>query len=54
MRLVEVRNVYNIFAGKTEWKRLFGIPKCGWRIILKWILLKLGFGVWNGLIWFRI
>jgi hypothetical protein len=37
---MEMRNVYNILAGKPEGYRPSRIPRRRWRIILKWILRK--------------
>jgi hypothetical protein len=37
--------MYQILAGKPEWKRV-GRPRRRWWIILKWILRKLSRSVW--------
>jgi hypothetical protein len=37
-RMGEKRNMYRIFVGKPEGKRLLGRPRRMWRIILGWIL----------------
>jgi hypothetical protein len=33
----EMKSTYKIFVGKSEWKKLFGICRYRWRIILKWV-----------------
>jgi len=45
-----MRNVYKILDGRDHSEDV-GVA---WRIILEWILKKLGGKVWTGLIWLRI
>jgi hypothetical protein len=42
------------FGGKPEGKGPLGIPRCRWRIILRWILRKWYVGVWTGSSWLKI
>jgi hypothetical protein len=44
-----MRNSYRILVRKLEGKR----PRCE-RIVLKWMLGKLGRKLWTGFIWLRI
>jgi hypothetical protein len=53
-RIGEMRNVCEILVGKPEGKRPLGRPGMGGRIILKWVLGKLGLVVWIGFIQLRI
>jgi hypothetical protein len=53
-RMGEMRKAYKILIGKSEGKRPSRRPRCRQGDILKWILGKLGFGVWIGFIWLRI
>jgi hypothetical protein len=41
-------------VGKPEGKRPLRRHKYMWEIILKWIIRKLGLGIWIGFIWPRI
>jgi hypothetical protein len=50
----EIRNAYKILVGKSEGKRQLGRRRRNERIILKWMLGKLGRTVWTGFIWRRI
>jgi hypothetical protein len=53
-RMGEMRNAYEIFIDTPEGKRPLGMPRCRWRIILKWFLGKCGWRVWIRFIWLRI
>jgi hypothetical protein len=37
----EMRNSYNIFVGKPEWKRPVGRPKCRWEYNVRTDLRKI-------------
>jgi hypothetical protein len=39
----ESRGVYRVFVGEHERKKLFGRPRCRWKIILRWIFWR-GYG----------
>jgi hypothetical protein len=49
-----MRNAYKILVGKHEGKRPLGRICVDGRIILEWILRKLGGKGWTGFIWLRI
>jgi hypothetical protein len=53
-RLGEMRNVYKIFVGKPEGKRLLGRRSADGRIISKRILAKWCWRMWTGFICLRI
>jgi len=50
----DMRNAYKILVGKHEGKRPLGRICVDGRIILEWILRKLGGKGWTGFIWLRI
>jgi hypothetical protein len=50
----ETRNAHTILVGKPEGKRHSEELGVDGRIILKWILRKLGWKLWTGFIWLRI
>jgi hypothetical protein len=43
----EKRGVFRVLVGKPEGKGPLGIPRCRWRIILRWLLWKwdVGYGL---------
>jgi hypothetical protein len=51
---VEKRNIHNFLIGKPERKGHRGDPSVEDRVILKWILKKLGVRLWIGFIWLKI
>jgi hypothetical protein len=50
----EIRNTYKILVGEPEGRCLSEVVGVGGRLILEWVLGKLGLGVWTRFIWFRI
>jgi len=50
----ERRVAYNVLVGKPEGKNHLEEPGIDGRIILNMDLQEVGWGVWTGLIWFRI
>jgi hypothetical protein len=48
-RVEERRGAYRILVGRPEGRRLIGIPRHRWRIILTWIIKKWNVGAWTGL-----
>jgi hypothetical protein len=46
--------LYKDFVGEPERKRPVGRPGVDGRIILRWIISKLGVGAWAGSSWLRI
>jgi hypothetical protein len=53
-RAGEARNAYKILVGKFEGKRPLGRSRLGGKIILQWVLGKIGEKVLTGFIWLRI
>jgi hypothetical protein len=47
----EMRNAYNIFAGKTEGKRLLGRPRRRWEYNIRMDLRETG---WEGADWIHL
>ena len=47
-RLGERRGVYRVLVGKPEGKNHLGDPGVDGRVILRWIFMKWGVGVWGG------
>jgi hypothetical protein len=52
--MMEMRNINIILDGKPEGKRPLGRLSVDGKIILKWIFLKSGLGVWIRFILLRI
>jgi len=50
----ERKGIFRVLVGKPEVMGPLGIPRRGWRIILRWILRKWDVGVWTGSSWLRI
>jgi hypothetical protein len=50
MACKKMRNAYKIIVRKPEWKRPLGRLGIDGRIILNWILRKVGVRVWTGFI----
>jgi hypothetical protein len=48
----EVRGAYNILVGRPEGRRPLDLGVDG-RTTLRWLLGKLGLGMWIGFIWLR-
>jgi hypothetical protein len=41
---------YSILIGKPDGTVLIGIPRCGWKILLKWVFGKYEVKIWPGII----
>jgi hypothetical protein len=50
----QMRNSHRISVGNAKRRNLLGHLDEDGRIILKWILRKLGVRVWSGFVWLRI
>jgi hypothetical protein len=50
----ERRGAYKVLVGKHEGKRPLGRSRCRWEDVIKVNLQEAGWGVWSGLMWFRI
>jgi hypothetical protein len=49
-----IKNSYNIFHGKTEWKRSLGRRRHRWKLKkIKIDVNKIGIRMWTRCIWFR-
>jgi hypothetical protein len=47
----EMRNAYKSLVIKSEWKRLFGRPRCGWENNIKVSVEELG---WEVVSWIHL
>jgi hypothetical protein len=47
-------NKYKMLVGKHEGRRILGISRRRWRIILKWLIKERECWMWTGFIWLRI
>jgi len=47
-------SVYRVLVGKPERKRQRGRPRRGWEDNIKMDLQKVKWGLYTGLVWFRI
>jgi hypothetical protein len=50
----ESRNACRILVGKSKGKKSIGRHRHIWEGNIKMDLMEIGFGVWIGLLWFRI
>jgi hypothetical protein len=50
----EKRNIYRLLVGKPERKRLLGRPRRRWVDNIKMDLGDIEWGLWTGLVWFRM
>ena len=48
VRMQVIRNVYEIFVGKPEWKRRVGTPRYRWWDNTKMDLKEIVWGMWTG------
>jgi hypothetical protein len=48
-----IKKAHRVLVGKPERRRQLRRPSAYGRIILKWLLKKLGGRVWTGFVWFR-